>query len=162
MKRTATIIGFFGVFIMLVGLPTTFAGPATNVRYDTGWLPWESGPLLNPCTSELSMSLAGIYRQQYVETQDGAGGYHFAMKQIIKGTAVDEDTGYGYKLNEVWSMEFNIPTSGENQFTFPLNGRLISLDKDVPNMRYHGNVITTFDDNGTLRVDIFFYEVTCD
>ena len=51
-------------------------------------------------------------------------------------------------------MNLTIPQAGEASFPFPLNGRLLSLDKDVPDVRYHGNIIFMVDANGNVRVDI--------
>jgi hypothetical protein len=153
MKKTAMIVMFLGVFIMLVGLPSAFAGPATNVRYDSGWLPWESGPRYNRCTDE-EMFIPGIYRHQSVETQDGAGGYHFANQQIIRGTAVGENTGYGYKLKEVWSL--TIPQAGEASFPFHSMAGFFRWTKTCP-MCARVNIISTFDANGT-QLDIFIFE----
>ena len=72
------------------------------------------------------------------------------------------DTGNGYTLKEVWNDEYNAPASGGFQHSSPLNALFLSLDKDVPDVRLRVNIISTFDANGTLRVDIFIFESTCD
>jgi hypothetical protein len=157
MKRIVMVIGFLGMFMMLFGMPAAFAGSTTHEDY--GWIPLQFN-YPSTCTGE-DISVTGIFHLQTTFIDDASGGAHGEASSVFRGTAVGSISENGYKFMEAFACVENIPTSGSYSLACPVNGRFISLDKDEPNVFYHGNFIIVFDANGNPRVDTIFYEETC-
>jgi hypothetical protein len=156
MKRIV-MMGFLGVLIILVGMPPAFAGSATH--QDFGWIPVQVD-YASTCAGE-DISITGIFHLQITSANDTYGGTHGENSSVFRGTAVGSISGNGYRFREAFACAENFPTSGSYSFACPVNGRFISLDKDIPDVFYHGNIIIVSDANGNPRVDIFIYEETC-
>jgi hypothetical protein len=161
MKKIAMSMMFLGVSIMLVGLPSAFAGPATHFRNSTGWVEWNN-PTTNPCTGE-QMSVTAIFRTLSNITIDAAGGYHFQVQSALRGTAVGDETGNGYTFKETGYYEYNESAGGVYQHAEGFTSLLRSLDEDVPDVRLHLTIVYTYDtSDGTVKADIFHLDSTCE
>jgi hypothetical protein len=100
---------------------------------------------------------------QYVEKGewwDASGGYHVLSIYMARGYGIGSESGSGYRFNYRQPIELiNAAQGGEH--TYILNGVLIALDKNVPDLRITFIIHTTVDANGNLRSDIDFEDIIC-
>ena len=151
MKKTALIIGFLGVFMILGGLSTLENASAE-------WQPF-TDTFYNCGTGE-AISITGM--DQWVEKgewYDASGGYHVLSIYMARGTGIGE-SGSGYKFNYRQPIELiNAHLAAEG--TYIINGVLIALDKNVPDLRIIIINKLTFDADGNLRSEINIEDITC-
>jgi len=153
MKKTALIIGFLGVFMILVGLSTPEISSA-------GWQPFTD--TFRNCGNEEEISITGM--DQWVdkgERWDASGGYHLLSTYMARGNGIGVSSGSGYRFNYRQPIELGNAHGDGSEYTFLLNGVLIALDKNVPDLRIVIRVHVTYDANGNLRSDIDFEDYTC-
>jgi hypothetical protein len=160
MRKMAMIIGFLGVFIMLVGLPSAFAAPASHERFSTGWEPFEF-VRTSQCPDGEDVLITGLTLSRYEAIDLPSGAFNFASLIIWRGTGVGLTTGARYKWETVWPAIFTCPSSGVCVFASPNSGRLISLEPNVPNDIFKFFVHMTIDANGEMRVYIENAEAIC-
>ena len=153
MKRIAMTMGFFGVFLILFSLPSAFAQVSS-----TGWEPF-TDTFFNCATGE-EISITGMDQWVEKERWDASGGYHVLSIYMARGYGIGVSSGSGYRFNYRQPIELiNEAQGGEH--TLILNGVLIALDKNVPDLRITIITHLTYDANGNLRSDVYFENFNC-
>lgn len=162
MKKIVMIIGFLGVFIMLVGLPSAFAAGATHERFSSGWVPFEQ-TRTNTCLDESEdIHITGLNLGRYEYILEPSGGYTFASLILWRGTGEGLTTGARYRFSVEWPwIDSSCSPSSACNTTFVVPVHLISLDPNVPDSFAKSLVHTTIDAKGELRVDIDSFEAVC-
>ena len=160
MKKFAVIMGFLGMLIMLVGLPPAFAGPVIAEVSSRGpWVPIQFD-FFNDCTNEF-VSASGMQLEECTAKQDSSGGNHMQCRLILHGTAVGMTTGAGYVFSETFHDVTNLPKSGVDEETFLDYARMMSLGRNMPDLRVRFGFHTTIDANGIPRAEFNVDEVIC-
>jgi len=80
---------------------------------------------------------------------------------ILQGTAVGMATGAGYVFSETFQDVTNLPNSGVDEETFLDYARMMSLERNMPDLRVRFGFHTTIDANGIQRVDLNVDELIC-
>lgn len=149
---------FLGVFIMLFGLSSAFAGP--------GWFTIDFG-FYNNCYGGgvgEDVSATGKMRLMSHDTVDGTGVGHSLIRAQFLGVGEGLISGTKYvardNFTSTWNCSTNAPCSAD-VFTLKELGTLISLDPEVPDLHYRLGGHTTYDPDGNLRVEITWAEIIC-
>ncbi|SFF12267.1 hypothetical protein [Nitrosomonas sp. Nm166] len=162
MKRVHILIMTF-VFIFAIA-PVTFASTTSTNSvqiFRTGWEPIELTGL-NNCNGEL-FSLTGVVQSQLVLVEDGSGGFHLQNSIRIRGTAVGLVTGAKYiDAGEGGTfIEHLSAFNGTYVSNFQSGGVIISLDREVPDLRYTADGHLTLDANGNLKSSFDNFKISC-
>jgi hypothetical protein len=159
MKKITMTMMFFGVSIMLIGLPPAFAQPATQDVSNIGWQTTQF-EFYNSCADE-TVSVNGMYKEVVVQTVDGAGGTHWIFNGKVRGTAVGQTTHAGYVYRDSFNAQINEPLGDGSVEKLPAFINLVSLDRNVPDL--HIRFMWTFvvNANGDLTAEIFADELFC-
>jgi hypothetical protein len=150
MKKTALIIGFLGLFMILVGLSTPQITSAGWEPFITTWY---------NCGSGEEISITGMCQLIEKSDWDASGGYHNLYIWMCRGTGIGVTSGSGYRF----ATREIIPVHIAQGFTgtFMVKGVLIALDKNVPDQRTLFLNHVTYDASGNLRVDTHLGEDNC-
>lgn len=154
MKRVAMIVAFLAVFVMYFGPPSAFAQATVN-RFHEGWTPW-SWVALNKCINE-EVTINGMSRIQGISMNNAGGGTSGAYSQSLRGTGIASPSGNGYEFSQTEAGQYYFrgdPFTGMSTFGATQVIRLISVDKDVPDLWFHLNYRFVTDPSGIIRAEV--------